>query len=102
MFRQPMGTPVAFAGVSRYADDDSPICGVFNRPSGNKLRDGDFAGVAVAAPTLELPSNAFSPMPDSGDTVTVFDTDAGTDYQVNAPETRWDGDVLAYELMRIA
>ncbi len=98
MCRPPMGVPVTFAGVSTYADDGTAICGIFDRPVTNRLRDDNMGGTSVASPEVQLPYNAFSPMPRSGDTVTVD----GTDYQVNAPEARFDGAFQGYELMRVA
>ena len=93
-FCRPMGVPVSFGGVSTYPDDGSPIQGLFDRPIGSKLAEDGIGGVESAVPELRLPYNAFSPMPQSGDTVTVD----GTTYTVDQPTAEDDGAILCYAL----
>lgn len=90
-----MGVPVTFQGVSTYPDGQ-PVCGLFDRPVEMKLMDAGSAGVETAAPTLDLPFNAFRTMPGSGDAVTV----EGVVYTVNQPTAVNDGAFLRYELFR--
>ena len=92
--RPPMGVPVSFGGVSTYADDGSPICGLFDRPQSMGLQEQGAGGVVAPASELRLPYNAFDPMPDDGDTVTV----AGYDYLCGAPTAEDDGGFLCYAL----
>lgn len=54
-----------------------------------------------AAPTLTLPFNAFDPMPDSGDTVSVTERGVTTDYTVNAPTASDDGGFQIYDLYTV-
>ena len=97
-----MGVPVSFADVSTYADDGSPICGLFDRPQRIELGERGSAGMQAPAPQLSLPCNAFDPMPDSGDTITVTEQGVDTDYTVNAPTSDDDGGFLIYELFTVA
>ncbi len=102
LFRPPGGSPVTFAGVSAYTDDGMPICGLFERPSSFGLEQGGVGGVENIAPQLRLPFDAFSPMPQSGDTVTVADPDLGTfTFQVSPPTREEDGLVWMYELYAV-
>ncbi len=100
--RPPMGVPVSFAGVSAYADDGSPTAGLFDRPVAFRLADSGVGGIENAAPELRLPRNAFNPMPQSGDTVTVNDPDTGpATYTVSPPQQEEDGAIFVYELYAV-
>jgi hypothetical protein len=88
------GVPVSFKGVSTYADDGSPICGLFDRPVDFKLQTGGVEGVETALPELRLPCNAFSPMPQDGDQISV----AGATYVCNQPQQEDDGAFFCYAL----
>lgn len=93
--RPPMGVPVAFAGVSTYPDG-TPVYGNFDKSSVIGFGDGGTAGIESGRPELRLPFNAFSPMPQSGDTITVEDTD----WVCDQPYDEDDGAFQVYALMR--
>ena len=98
--RPPIGVPVSFAGVSTYPDDGSPVCGIFERPVGFKLLGEGIGGAESAVPTLLLPCNAFSPMPQAGDEVSITSAlnGAETTWRVNQPSQEDDGAFLLYDL----
>ena len=100
--RPPAGVPVSFAGVSRYTDDNSLICGLLDQAMQIKLGDHGLGGVSASLPELRLPFDAYDPMPASGDVVTITtpETGATTDYQVDAPTAEDDGAFLCYQLLR--
>jgi len=89
-----MGVPVTFQGVSRYADDGTPICGLLDTPMAVALQDGGVGGVDMESLELRLPFNAFRPMPAARDAITVD----GTDYTVYPPTAEDDGAFLCYQL----
>jgi hypothetical protein len=91
--RPPMGVPVTFADVSTY-NDGEPVRGLFDRSMQFKLQGEGIGGAQVALPELRLPFNAFDPMPDAGDSITVD----GTGYTVYPPTAEDDGAFLCYEL----
>lgn len=95
--RPPQGVPVVFAGVATYPDGDA-VCGLFNQPSSIDMMDRGTAGVESAHPELQLPFNAFDPMPHVKDIVNV----GGTDYRVGKSTTEDDGAFVIYPLMRVA
>lgn len=99
--RPPMGVPVAFAGVSTYADDGSAICGLLDRPGKVALRGSGTAGLESAAPELRLPCDAFTPMPTGGDVVTITDRGVTTSYELGVPEPEDDGAFLVYALYTV-
>jgi hypothetical protein len=74
------------------------VKGIFNRPVQIKLADQGFGGVETSFPSVELPYNAFDPMPDSRDAINVN----GTDYTVSAPTAVSDGAVICYDLKAVA
>ena len=95
--RPPMGVPVACAGVSTYADDSSPVCGLFDRP----MDSSTGYGTTVANPELRLPCSAFHPMPKDGTVVTVTDEGIATDYITGTPTAEDDGAFFAYQLRTV-
>jgi hypothetical protein len=96
-----MGVLVSFAGVSKYSDDGSAIRGLFDRPQSLDLGERGAAGMQAAAPELRLPFDAFSPMPNAGDIVTVTDLGVSTDYTVDPPTAEDDGAFQCYRLLRV-
>jgi hypothetical protein len=99
--RPPMGVPVSFAGVSKYSDDDSLICGLFDRPQSIDLGERNAAGMQAAKPTIRIPFNAFDPMPNSGDLITVTELRTPTDYTVDPSTAEDDGAFRVYDLFRV-
>ena len=99
--RPPMGVPVSFAGVSTYSDDGSAICGLFDRPQSIELGERGSAGMQAAAPTISLPIDAFDPMPNSGDTLTVTERGVATDYTTGVPTASDDGGLQIYDLYTV-
>lgn len=91
--RPPMGVPVTFAGVSTYPDGE-PVFGLFDRSQQFQLAEAGIGGAQVALPELRLPFNAFDPMPDVLDVVTV----EGTEYSVNPSTAEDDGAFVCYQL----
>lgn len=89
VFFADFGVPVIFGSTT--------VLGIFNRPVQIKLADQGFGGVETSFPSVELPYNAFNPMPDSGDAVNVD----GTDYTVSAPTAVSDGGVICYDLKAV-
>jgi len=87
------GVPITFNGVSTYPDG-ACVKGLLDRPIEMKLPGEGIGGVEVAIPELRLPFNAFDPMPQTGDTVTVD----GTEYTVYQPTSEDDGAFLCYQL----
>ena len=96
--RPPNGVAVAFAGVSTYPDDGTPVCGLFDRTVTDDLSFGGGAGVTASHPELRLPYNAFAPMPGDNDSITVIDDGVSTPYLTGAPTAEDDGAFLAYQL----
>ena len=94
-----MGVPVAFGAVSTYRDGE-PVRGLFDRPVQLKLMEGGVGGAEAPLPELRLPFNAFSPMPESGDTLALTDPNTGavTVYTVDQPTAEDDGALLCYGL----
>jgi hypothetical protein len=92
--------PVFFAdfGVPVIFGTQPAQKGNFDRPVQIKLADQGFGGVETAFPSVELPYNAFSPMPDSGDVLNVN----GTNYTVSEPTAQSDGGVVCYELKAVS
>jgi len=90
VFFADFGDPVTFGS--------NTVLGNFNRPVQIKLADQGFGGVETAFPSVELAYNAFSPMPDSGDTLNV----AGTDYTVSEPTAISDGAIVCYDLKAVS
>lgn len=80
------GVPVIFGGVTRL--------GNFDRPVEIKEADQGFGGVETAFPSIRLPYNAFSPMPDSGDVLQVN----GAWYSISEPTAESDGAVVCFGL----
>lgn len=91
-----MGVAVGFAGVSTYADDGTPVMGIFDRPVQMKLMEAGIGGVESALPELRLPFNAFTTMPQSGDEIAV----GGVSFTVDQPTAEDDGAFLCYPLFR--
>lgn len=101
--RPPLGAPVSFGGASAYSDDGSPVCGLFDRPVGFKLPGEGIGGLETANPTLRLPCNAFDPMPQGGDQVSITDplTGVATTWEVNQPSQEDDGGFWVYDLQAL-
>lgn len=83
------GVAVIFGG--------STVKGNLDQPLQVKLADQGFGGVEVGFPGVHLPYNAFSPMPTTGDTVSVD----GTDYTVGEITAEGDGAVVCLELKAV-
>jgi hypothetical protein len=72
--------------------------GIFNKPIATKLADAGFGGFSVNVPTIELPYNAFSPMPEQGQTIIV----AGTSYTIADEAADIDGAFVRFPLKAVS
>ncbi|HEY1502581.1 MAG TPA: hypothetical protein VGF88_23605 [Acidobacteriaceae bacterium] len=86
VFTADFGVTVEFGGTSALANLD--------QPQKMFLGDHGYAGVDVAVPAIRLPFNAFSPMPEEEDTLTVD----GADYVVGCVEAEGDGGFVRIDL----
>jgi hypothetical protein len=84
------GEPVQFAGFLAK--------GIFNKPKATKLADEGFGGFSMNVPTIELPYNAFDPMPEQGDSITV----GKTNYTIADEAADIDGAFVRYPLKAVS
>lgn len=80
------GVTVQFGGSSAQ--------GILDQPEMIKLADRGFGGFNTVVPTIRLPYNAFSPMPEETDTLVVN----GQNYTVTEQTAESDGGVIVYSL----
>lgn len=86
VFTADFGVVVQFAG--------SQANGIFDKPIKTGLADEGFGGINTTRPTLRLAYNAFAPMPEQGNTITVD----GTDYTIADEDADTDGAFVWYPL----
>jgi len=90
VFTADFGVAVEFGG--------STAQGNFDAPQKNLGGDSGFGGVDTSIPRVHLPFNAFSPMPQEEQTVTVD----GTDYLVGAVTAEGDGKFVCIDLKAVS
>lgn len=95
-FCRQMGVSVSFQGVVTYPDGE-PVKGLFDI-GGQDAGFGETTRVEDARYTLELPFNAFNPMPESGDELTVLDGIAPGNYAVRNSTALDDGSMIQLSL----
>jgi len=78
--------PVQFSGTTAYGNLD--------QVQAVHLADSGFGGFQALLPTLQLPYNAFSPMPNTRDLLNVD----GQNYTVTERTVASDGAILTYSL----
>lgn len=86
IFFRDFGVPVQFAG--------SGALGILDQPGGIALADSGFGGIQADRLELKLASNAFSPMPQNLDTITVD----GDVYSIAQRMSDGDGGIVVYSL----
>lgn len=86
VFVQDFGVPVVFGGVTK--------TGIFNKPTKSALADEGFGGIAMSRPSVRLPFNAFTPMPEPRNAITVN----GSNYTIADEEAETDGAFVCYPL----
>src|ERR1035438_8613062 len=86
VFTADWGTPVYFAG--------STANGILSKPIATKLADEGFGGVTVQKTSIDLPYNAFTPMPEQGAEIMVN----GVSYTIADEAADIDGAFLRYPL----
>ena len=94
-FCRQMGVSVSFQGVVTYPDGE-PVKGLFDVGGQDALFES--TRVEDARYTLELPYDAFNPMPDSGDELTVLDGIAPGNYAVRNSTALDDGSMIQLSL----
>ena len=80
------GVPVVFGGSTAY--------GILDQAQVIHLADAGFGGFNTLVPTLQLPYNAFNPMPNTRDLLTVNEQN----YTVTERTSASDGAILTYSL----
>lgn len=90
IFTADMGVPVVFGGIN--------VNGLLNKPIATKLADEGFGGISMQQTTIELPYNAFNPMPEQGQTIVV----AGISYTIADEAADVDGAFLRYPLKAVS
>ncbi len=92
------GPQVSFGGVGTYPDGQ-PVQGLFDAPG----QDAVFDRVSVedTAYTLTLPYNAFNPMPDTKDVITLLSGPFAGQYAVRNPNALSDGSTIAITLRKL-
>jgi hypothetical protein len=68
--------------------------GILDQPMAIRLADRGFGGFNASMPSLQLPYNAFSPMPRERDTLSVN----GQNYTVTEQTTEGDGAIIRFSL----
>lgn len=85
-------------GVAVTFGSQPAVKGIFDKPMQNTLADMGYGGVVTEMPAVHLPYNAFSPMPEPKQTITVN----GTSYTVSVPSAECDGAIVTYQLKAVA
>lgn len=95
VFFRDFGLPVVFNGVSAYPDGET-IKGNLDQP-GKDAIFGEATGVSDQEFSIELPYNAFSPFPASGNVLTVD----GAQYKVRSATPKSDGGITEIKLRKL-
>lgn len=80
------GVPVQFGGQT--------VNGILDEPQAVHLGDQGWGGISAVAPTLRLPSNAFTPMPEEMDMIVVN----WRNYEVTEVTGDGDGAISVFHL----
>jgi hypothetical protein len=86
VFTADFGIAVTFQG--------STAKGILNQPQKTALADQGFGGISTTRPTIRLPYNAFTPMPEPGETINVD----GVDYAIADEDAESDGAFVWFPL----
>lgn len=95
VFFRDFGVPVAFGVISAYSDGET-IKGNLDQP-GKDAMFGEATSVSDQDFCLEMPYNAFSPFPASGNILTID----GAQYKVRATDPKSDGGIVEIKLRKL-